>query len=108
MNTAIGKLPDVLALCMINLVSKRTHMFRVIGSLIILLQFVTLPSALAAISLEHYELLDYYDWQEQRGYNPERDEIIEIGEWNRQELEGHWPETDYDYHEWDSDWYYEE
>jgi hypothetical protein len=107
MNTAIGKFSDVLARFMINLVPKRMHMFRLIGSLTILLQFVTLPSALAAISLEHYFALDYSDWQEQRGYNPERDEIIEIGEWNRQELEGHWPETDYDYHEWDADWYYE-
>jgi hypothetical protein len=62
----------------------------------------------AAVSIEHYDQLDYYDWQEQRGYNLERDLILEIGEWNRRELEGHWPEVDYTYWEWDDDWYYED
>jgi len=28
--------------------------------------------------------------------------------WNRQELEGHWPEMDYSYHERDDDWYCED
>jgi hypothetical protein len=65
-------------------------------------------SANAAVSIEHYDQLDWYDWQEQRGYNPERDTILEIGEWNIRELEGHWPEVDYTYWEWDEDWYYEE
>ena len=67
-----------------------------------------LTSAQAGLSFEHYEQIDYYDWEEQRGYNPERDEILDIGDWNRRELEGHWPEIDYSYYEWDGDWYYED
>ncbi len=51
MKTAIGKRSDVLALCLISLVSKRMHMRRVVGALTILLQFVALPSGLAAISV---------------------------------------------------------
>jgi hypothetical protein len=66
--------------------------------------FALLLVANAAVSIEHYDQIDYYDWQEQRGYNPERDLIMEIGEWNRRELEGHWPEVDYTYWEWDDDW----
>jgi hypothetical protein len=65
-------------------------------------------AAPAAVSIEHDDQLDWYDWQEQRGYNPERDEILDIGEWNRRELERHWPEVDYSYYEWDEDWYYED
>ena len=67
-----------------------------------------LTSAQAGLSFEHYDQIDYYDWEEQRGYNPERDEILDIGDWNRRELEGHWPEIDYSYYEWDGDWYYED
>jgi len=65
-------------------------------------------AAPAAVSIEHYDQLDWYEWQEQRGYNPDRDEILDIGDWNRRELEGHWPEVDYSYYEWDDDWYYED
>lgn len=65
-------------------------------------------SVSAGLSIEHYDRLDWYDWQEQRGYNPDRDEIMDIGDWNRAELEGHWPEIDYSYWEWDEDWYYED
>ena len=53
-------------------------------------------------------VIDYYDWEEQRGYNPERDRILEMGTWNRRELEGHWPESDYAYDEWEDDGYDEE
>jgi hypothetical protein len=56
--------------------------------------------ARAAVSEAHDDALDYYDWLEQRGYNPERDTIVEIGNWNRRELEGHWPETEFTYYEW--------
>ena len=66
------------------------------------------PAAQAGLSAEHYERLDWYDWQEQRGYNAERDEIMDIGDWNRREIEGKWPEVDYSYYEWDDDWYYED
>lgn len=72
---------------------------------IILLSLLLGGAAHAEVSIEHYDQLDYYDWQEQRGYNFERDVILEIGEWNRRELEGHWPEVDYGYYEWDDDWY---
>ena len=58
------------------------------------------PHAQAAVSELHDDAIDYDDWLEQRGYNPERDTIVEIGNWNRRELEGHWPETEYTYYEW--------
>ena len=79
-----------------------------VRSVILLISIFFAVTASAAVSIEHYDQLDWYDWQEQRGYNPERDTILEIGEWNIRELEGHWPEVDYTYWEWDDDWYYEE
>lgn len=81
---------------------------RWLKSRIVLLGLLLATTGNAAVSIEHYDQIDYYDWQEQRGYNPERDEILDIGEWNRRELERHWPEVDYSYHEWDDDWYYED
>lgn len=79
-----------------------------LNSKIVLVILLLGATANAAVSIEHYDQLDYDDWQEQRGYNPELDLIVEIGDWNRRELEGHWPEVDYSYYEWDEDWYYED
>ena len=79
-----------------------------VRSAILLISIFFAVTASAGVSIEHDDQLDWYDWQEQRGYNPERDLILEIGEWNRRELEGHWPEVDYTYWEWDEDWYYKE
>jgi hypothetical protein len=62
----------------------------------------------AGWSTEHDEITDYYDWLQWEGYNELRDTMYEIGEWNRRELEGHWPEVEYSYYEWDDDWYYED
>jgi len=69
-----------------------------------------LRDARAAVSETHDNLVDYDDWQEQRGYNPERDLIVEIGNWNRREIEGYWPETEYSFYEWleVSDYYVDE
>jgi hypothetical protein len=59
-----------------------------------------LPGARAAVSEFHYDQIDYHEWLESRGYNSEREEIIAIDNWNRRELEGSWPETEYSYYEW--------
>jgi len=59
-----------------------------------------LPDARAAVSELHANQVDYEDWLENRGYNPERDQIIEIENWNQRELEGSWPEREYSYYEW--------
>lgn len=59
-----------------------------------------LPDARAAISELHASQVDFEDWLESYGYNPEREQIIAIDNWNRRELEGSWPETEYSYYEW--------
>jgi hypothetical protein len=59
-----------------------------------------LPDARAVISELHSSQIDYEDWLESYGYNPEREQIIAIDNWNRRELEGSWPETEYSYYEW--------
>ena len=82
-------------------------MLSMLNPKIFILSLLLSVSASAAVSIEHDNQIDYYDWQEQRGYNPERDEILDIGDWNLRELEDHWPEVDYSYYEWDDDWYYE-
>jgi hypothetical protein len=83
-------------------------MMRLIKLTTLLVALIFSVSANAAVSIEHYDQLDWYDWQEQRGYNPDRDQILDIGDWNQREIEGHWPEIDYTYYEWDEDWYYPE
>ena len=59
-----------------------------------------LPDARAVVSELQANEVDYEDWLENRGYNPERDQIIAIENWNQRELEGSWPETEYSYYEW--------
>ena len=59
-----------------------------------------LPDARAAISEFHSNQVDFEDWLESYGYNPEREEIIAIDNWNRREIEGSWPETEYSYYDW--------
>ena len=59
-----------------------------------------LSDARAGISEWHANQVDYEDWLEGRGYNPEREQIIAIDNWNKRELEGSWPETEYSYYEW--------
>ena len=59
-----------------------------------------LPDAHATVSEWHANQIDYEDWLEERGYNPEREQIIAIDNWNKRELEGSWPETEYSYYEW--------
>mgnify|MGYP001764610923 CR=1 FL=1 len=61
---------------------------------------VLLPDARAAVSEFHYNQIDYHEWLESRGFNPEREQIIAIDIWNRRELKGSWPETEYSYYEW--------
>jgi hypothetical protein len=59
-----------------------------------------LPDAHAVVSEVHASQIDYADWLENRGYNPERDQIVDIHNWNRLELQGSWPATEYSYYEW--------
>ena len=59
-----------------------------------------LADARAAVSELHYNQIDYHEWLESRGYNPEREQIIAIDNWNHRELEGSWPESEYSYYEW--------
>jgi len=59
-----------------------------------------LPPARAAVSEFHYKQIDAHEWLESYGYNYEREQIIAIDNWNRRELEGSWPETEYSYYEW--------
>lgn len=59
-----------------------------------------LTDARGTVSEWHANQIDYADWLESYGYNPEREQIIAIDNWNRRELEGSWPETEYSYYEW--------
>ena len=73
-----------------------------VGAIWALLLLTLLPNtSYAAISIEHYELIDYYDYIEHRGYNELRDEIIESGELESWWMEGELPYLDDGYWEWD-------
>ena len=74
-----------------------------VGAIWALLALTLLPNTShAAISIEHDELIDYYDYIEHRGYNELRDEIVESGELEYWWLEGELPYLDDGY--WDEDW----
>ena len=78
--------------------------------LITLIAGLVIASTCSAVARPDWDngLIDADDWLEQHSYDPELDAIIGIGVWNRRELEGHWPETEYSYWEWDADSYNEE
>ena len=73
-----------------------------VGAIWALLLLTLLPNtSYAAISVEHYELIDYYDYIEHRGYNELRDEIIESGELESWWMEGELPYLDDGYWDWE-------